>query len=132
MGAAVDELTKNVGRLEEMRDLLDYTIQKLGSIDGVKLNLPEKACVSVVNISVPGYRSEILLHKLSADGVFVSSGSACSAKKGKSGVLEAFGLTDKEADSALRISLSHYNTKSEVDTLAMSLENAMKSVAKVR
>ena len=47
-------------------------------------------------------------------------------------MLEAFGLTDKEADSALRISLSHYNTKSEVDTLAMSLENAMKSVAKVR
>lgn len=132
MGAAVDELTKTESRLEGMGELRKYTIEKLGAIDGVKLNLPERACVSVVNISVPGYRSEILLHKLSADGVFVSSGSACSAKKGKSGVLEAFGLTDKEADSALRISLSHYNTKSDVDALAMSLENAMKSVAKVR
>ena len=132
MGAAVDELTKTESRLEGMGELRKYTVEKLGAIDGVKLNLPERACVSVVNISVPGYRSEILLHKLSADGVFVSSGSACSAKKGRSGVLEAFGLTDKEADSALRISLSHYNTKSDVDALAMSLENAMKSVAKVR
>ncbi|MBE6650158.1 MAG: cysteine desulfurase [Ruminococcaceae bacterium] len=132
MGAAVEELTAMKERIGYLSELREYTVNTLGAIDGVKLNLPEKACISVVNISVPGFRSEVLLHKLSSDGIFVSSGSACSAKKGKSGVLEAFGLSDKEADGALRISLSHYNTKSEVDTLAESLNNAMKTIAKVR
>ena len=132
MGAAVEELTAMKERIGYLAELREYTVNTLGAIDGVKLNLPEKACISVVNISVPGFRSEVLLHKLSSDGIFVSSGSACSAKKGKSGVLEAFGLSDKEADSVLRISLSHYNTKSEIDALAESLNNAMKTVAKVR
>lgn len=132
MGAAVNELMNDTQRLDRMSELYRYTVETLTRIDGVKLNIPENPCVSIVNISVVGYRSEILLHKLSSDGIFVSSGSACSAKKGKSGVLEAFGLTDKEADGALRISLSHYNTKEEIDTLADSIRNAMNTVAKVR
>lgn len=132
MGAAVDELMRDDTRLDRMAELYRYTVETIGKIDGIKLNIPEKPCVSIVNISVTGYRSEILLHKLSSDGVFVSSGSACSAKKGKSGVLEAFGLSDREADGALRVSLSHYNTREEIDTLAKSLENAMKTVARVR
>ncbi len=132
MGAAVDELTKTADRLERLSKLYAYTAETLGNLDGVKLNIPENPCISIVNISLAGYRSEILLHKLSSDGIFVSSGSACSAKKGKSGVLEAFGLTDKEADGALRISLSHYNTQSDIDALAQSLKNAMSGIAKVK
>lgn len=130
MGTAVDELMKDTHRLDRMAELYRYTVEALGSIEGVKLNVPQKPCVSIVNISVTGYRSEILLHKLSSDGIFVSSGSACSAKKGKSGVLEAFGLTDREADGALRISLSHLNTREDIDALSASLRNAMKSVSK--
>ena len=59
---------------------------------------------------------------------FPKSGSACSVKKGKSGVLEAFGLNEKESDGALRISLSHYNTKADIDALATALQNAMTEV----
>ncbi len=132
MGAAADELMKDSGRLDRMAELYRYTAESLGEIQGVTLNIPENPCISIVNISVSGYRSEILLHKLSSDGIFVSSGSACSAKKGKSGVLEAFGLTDREADGALRISLSHYNTKSDIDALADSLGNAMKTVKRIK
>lgn len=132
MGAAVGELMSDTQRLGYMAELYRYTVDTLGAVDGIKLNIPETPCVSIVNISVPGYRSEILLHKLSVDEIFVSSGSACSAKKGKSGVLEAFGLDGRDADSALRISLSHFNTKSDIDALAKSLENAMSSVKKTR
>ncbi len=132
MGASVDELMKDSGRLEYIKELYSYAVEVLGSIKGVKLNIPEKACPSIINVSLVGYRSEILLHKLSSDGIFVSSGSACSAKKGKSGVLDAFGLDEKEADSALRISMSHYNTKEEINTLAKALEKAMESVARLR
>lgn len=132
MGATVSELMGDGTRLEYMKELYGYTVETLGNISGVKLNIPETPCPSIVNVSVEGYRSEVLLHKLSSDGIFVSSGSACSAKKGKSGVLEAFGLTDRQADGALRISLSHYNTKDDIDALAKSLSQAMQSVARVR
>ena len=132
MGAAVEELMKDFTRLDRMAELYRYTVEVLGKIDGVELNIPEKPCISIVNISVPGYRSEILLHKLSSDGIFVSSGSACSSRKGKSGVLEAFGLSDLSADGALRISLSHYNTREDIDKFAESLINAMQSVARVK
>lgn len=132
MGASVEEMMNDTSRMAKLDELYKYTVDTLGKIEGIKLNIPEKPCNSIVNISLVGYRSEILLHKLSSDGIFVSSGSACSAKRGKSGVLSAFGLTDREADGALRISLSHYNEKSDIDTLAESLTDAMQSIARSR
>ena len=44
----------------------------------------------MLNISLLGYRSEIVLHYLEQREVYVSSGSACS-KGASSGVLELFG-----------------------------------------
>ena len=58
----------------------------------------------------------------------MSSGSACSSHSGKSGVLQAFGLDSKSSDSAIRISLSHYNTKEEIDALAVALEKVTKNI----
>ena len=60
-----------------------------------------------------GFRSEVLLHSLSARGIFVSSGSACSSHSGKSPVLQNFGLTPKESDSTVRLSFSRLNTQEE-------------------
>ncbi len=132
MGAAVAELMADTSRYSRMKELYEYTVSRLSEIDGVKLNIPLNHCDCIVNISLVGYRSEIVLHKLSSDGVFVSSGSACSSKKGKSGVLEAFGLNDSEADGAIRISLSHFNTREDIDALSRALENSIKTIAKVR
>lgn len=132
MGASVTELMADTKRYDTLADLYKYTVYSLSDIEGVHLNIPENPCPSIVNISVLGYRSEIILHKLSSDGVFVSSGSACSSKKGGSGVLEAFGLGRAEADSALRISLSHYNTKAEIDFLADCLRNAINTISRVK
>lgn len=84
-------------------------------------NLDEKIIVNsknnisgIINISV-GIRSEIALHTLEADGIYVSSGSACSQKKGeRNRVLKAFGLPQSKQDTALRISIGHSNTKEEI------------------
>ena len=67
-----------------------------------------------MNISVSGIRSEIMLHWLESHKIYVSSGSACS-KGAKSGVLDEFGLSQKLADSALRISFDFSDTKEEID-----------------
>lgn len=78
----------------------------------------------ILSISLPGYKSEVLMNYLEAQEIFVSKSSAC--KKGKrSHVLEAMGLPDKQIDGALRIGLSRYSEKAEADRLIEALTGAV-------
>ena len=62
---------------------------------------------------------------LEEKGIYVSSGSACS--KGKtSPVLSALGVSDKNADSAVRVSFSLSNTKEDIKELALALNEGIK------
>lgn len=127
-GAVVAEDTAGAG--EHFHTLYTVALEELGKIQGVTLNLPEKPSETLLNISLAGYRSEIILHALSSEGIFVSSGSACSSKKGTSPTLRAFGLDARHADGALRISFSRYNTVEEIKTLAVAIEKIMKNISK--
>ena len=129
-GAAVKELSETPDRLERISRLYKRASELLSEVEGVKINVPERPTDSIISISCEGYRSEILLHRLSTDGILVSSGSACSSKKGTSPVLSAFGLTPAEADGTIRISFSHYNTEDDINALVRSLRGAIDSTAK--
>ena len=85
----------------------------------------------ILNVSLPGYRSETLLHFLAERGVYVSSGSACSRGK-KSPVLTALGLPPEELDSALRISFCYENTPQDIRQLLEGLAQARESLIRVR
>ena len=82
-----------------------------------------------MNISVPGYRSETLLHFLESRNIFVSSGSACS-KGHISYVLKEVGLTPELIDSALRLSFSRYNTQEDIELLCAALKDAVTKLRK--
>lgn len=76
---------------------------------------PEQAAPHIVNIGFPGVRGEVMLHALERHGVYVSTGSACSSKKLKvSRVLTQMGIPPREAEWAIRISLSPYTTSEEI------------------
>ncbi|RDC50432.1 cysteine desulfurase NifS, partial [Acinetobacter sp. RIT592] len=62
-------------------------------------------------------------------GVFVSTGSACSSKKKGSHVLNAIGLTPQEIDGAIRFSLSDMTTEEEINE---ACEIIKKSVEELR
>lgn len=126
-GASVaDILPRRAQNARHLEQLYLYATEKLTSL-GVRINRPEGARVShIINLTLPKIKSETALHFLSADGVFVSSGSACSAhSKSPSGPLTAFGLTPTEADSSLRVSLSEYTTREDIDALIASLSAAL-------
>ena len=75
-----------------------------------------------------------MLHYLSASGIYVSSGSACSsnsASKRVSRALKGFGMTDFEADCSKRISLSAQNTKDDIDKLVLTIEEGIKKLVKI-
>ena len=82
----------------------------------------------ILSVSLPGWRSEVLMNFLEARGIFVSRSSACK-KGGRSHVLEAMGLPAEVIDGAVRISLSRYTTKDELDKLCSALKDAHDTLA---
>ncbi|MBQ5988002.1 MAG: cysteine desulfurase [Oscillospiraceae bacterium] len=125
-GEAVIQLKDNFAeRTEKLETLRKYFTEKIRAMDGVVLNSREDAVPYIVNISVKGIRSEIILHFMEEKEIYISSGSACS-KGAKSGVLGEFGIRPELEDSALRISFSHENTTEEIDEFINALEEAQK------
>ena len=88
----------------------------------------ETAAPHILNLSLPGFRSEVLMNFLEAREVYVSKSSAC--KKGaRSHVLEAIGLDAKTIDGAIRVGLSRYTTQEDIDALCAGLIEAHKTLA---
>lgn len=93
---------------------------------GVRLNLPTNAAGHIVSLTLPGIRSETMLHFLSEKDIFVSAGSACSSHAhGPSGTLLAFGLSPADADRTLRVSFGSQNTVDDIDRLADALRDGI-------
>jgi cysteine desulfurase len=109
--------------------LCEYFVNKARSTAGLCMNSPPDATPYIRNISVPGYRSETMLHHLEAGGVYVSSGSACS-KGAKSPVLTAMGLAPQLVDSALRVSFCRDNTEEDVDVFFEVLGDGMQKLVR--
>ena len=133
--AAVEEArTSKEERAAHIDGLCAYLLSRVSErLPDVRANLPKVHLPYVVSLTLPGIRSETALNFLSSKGIFVSAGSACSAHSGKpSHVLSAFGLTEREADSTLRISFSNNNTEEDIDILCDALAEGISSLARMR
>ena len=130
---AVDELAREPARMRGLRDRLWALLQR--DIPGIALNGPPLADPAVrlannLNVRIPGIDGQSLLATLAADGLALSSGSACSSEQPRpSHVLLAIGLTDDEARASLRFGLSRFTTDAEIDEAARRIAAG---VAKLR
>ena len=78
------------------------------------------------HFSFPGCEGDALLLLLDAQGIYCSTGSACSAGVAQpSHVLLAMGADDDRARSSLRFSLGHNSTPADVDALIAALPGAV-------
>ncbi len=101
-------------------------------IENVRINTPENSVCGVLNVSFTGVKSEVLLHVLEDKGIYVSSGSACSShKKGRSYVLQAMGVKDKDIDSAIRFSFCGDNTVEEAEAVLEVLTEQIPLLRKI-
>lgn len=120
-GAAVKSLPNITKELADTKNIRDYFVREVTKIGGVHINSPDDALPYIINLSVLGVPSQTIVNSLSEQGIYVSAGSAC--KKGhRSEVLTAIGLDPKRIDSAIRISLSRYNTKHDMDEVVKALD----------
>lgn len=129
LSGAINELDI-IANYNKVKSVYDYAVKKLSELDFVVINSPKNGTLPyILNISLPGYRSETLLHYLEEREIYVSSGSACSKGKG-SHVLNEMGLSHSIIDSALRLSFSRYNENFEIDALCDALKGAVTTLRK--
>lgn len=133
-GAAVADMTpRRAEILAHLTDLRDYAEEKLSALE-LQINRPQGArAPHIVHLTLPSIKSETMLHHLSAERIYVSSGSACSSHASHpSDALLAFGLTPAMADCSLRVSFSEYNTREDVDALCDALADGLARLVRIK
>lgn len=124
---AKTDLAETMPRMRELRDNLWRSLA--ATVPGLELNGPPLDAadaegrplrlVNNLNVYVPGVDGQSLLATLAADGLAVSSGSACSSDSPRpSHVLEAIGRDEDQARASLRFGLSRFTTQAEIAAAA--------------
>ncbi|NMB66537.1 cysteine desulfurase [Candidatus Woesearchaeota archaeon] len=122
--------------LKKMRELQEYLIKELSKIPNTRINGPikdlDKRLCNNINVSFKNIEGESIMMLLSEKGICVSTGSACSSHSLKtSHVLKALNLIPLEANGTIRVSLSKYNTKEEIDYFLKNINTIVKRLRKI-
>ena len=106
-------------------DLIRLLREKLPGILFIEGGAPH-----ILSLSLPGYKSEVLMNYLEARQIFVSKSSAC--KRGaRSHVLEAMKLRPAQIDGTLRIGLSRFSSRADINALVDALCSAQRELLPV-
>ena len=124
--AAAAAAMADKGYRERMNALREHTLARLRA-ENPPLVVIGGGAPHLLCVSLPGWRSEVLLNFLDAKGVSISKGSAC--KRGaRSHVLEAMGLDARVIDGAVRVSFSRLTTQEEADYFCDCFAEARRTI----
>jgi len=122
----------DIKKIAKLRDMLIEGIEK--EIPNVKLNGPrgdERLCNNV-SISFANVEGEGLGSYLDIEGICTSNGSACASHSLEpSHVLLAMGLSKELANGTLRMTLSRFSTKEEVEYTIKMLKKYVEKLRKI-
>jgi cysteine desulfurase len=129
-GEAVKVLKPSIETALSNASLLHDNFKKqLLALPYITINSPHEALPYIINFSVKDIRSEIMLHFLESKGICVSSGSACSTGKGIN-TLTKLGVSKKNADEAIRVSLSRTTVPGDLETLLTAIKEGYQNLQK--
>ena len=121
--AAMGGMAESCRRMRELRrTAIDRLAEELPTLRVIGGGAPH-----ILSLSLPGFRSEVLMNFLEAREVYVSKSSACK-KGGRSHVLEAMGLDARTIDGTIRVSFSRFSTPEDIDALCTGLRDACTSL----
>lgn len=124
---AMNEFDERKSRFTKLRDYLE---SELKSIPGVIVFSQETDRIpNTVMLSVPGIDGETLLMNMDKEHIAVSSGSACSSHDRKPNhVLNAMGVDQDVARSAIRVSFGKNNSRGDVDVFMKCLRQQLENM----
>lgn len=131
---AVEKIHENREKnFTKIHELKNYFIDKLSNIPKVRINSQgNNYSPYVLSVSFIGIKGEVLLHMLEEKHIYVSTGSACSARDNKeSHVLKAIGLKKEELDGTIRFSFAEDNSIEEVEYALDVLNESLKFLRRV-
>lgn len=120
--------------VKKITKLRDYFIEELLKIPNTKLNGAEgeKRLCNNIHISFGNIEGESIGSFLNSSYIFTSTGSACSSHSLEpSHVLLALGLSLLEANSSIRISISKYTSKEEIDYTIKEIKKTVERLRKI-
>jgi cysteine desulfurase len=128
--AAALQKTEKVKRDESdrLKQLRDNLISQLWVLTpNIKINGHEKLRLpNNIHVLIPDCDNERLVMELDERGIICAAGSACSASSEEpSHVLKAIGLSDKDAQSSIRITMGRGTTLKDTKTLAEVLTEVL-------
>ncbi|MEH7226418.1 cysteine desulfurase family protein [Bacillus sp. JJ1566] len=126
-------IEKRDENIKHLTNLKKAIIEKLMEMNGVKIHTPvECSAPHIINFSIDGLKPEVFVHLLEEKEIYVSTTSACSSKKNEpSKTLLAMGVPEVQANSSIRISLSHQNQLDEVPILCSAIEKSIQKLQNV-
>ena len=134
MGLAAEmvysRLSEERSRLYELRQAFIEGMQKL---EGVTINggSSETMAPHIVSVSFEGVRSEVLLHALEDQEIYVSAGSACSSNKPAiSATLKSIGIKKELLESTIRFSFGAYTTMEDIHAAQNAIQTLLPMLRK--
>jgi cysteine desulfurase len=121
-GAASEASLRDLGSLSRISFLRDRFEHGLRQIAPDAIVFGDTRLGNTSNFALPTISAETAVIALDLDGVMISSGAACSSGKVKpSHVLQAMGVSEDIARSALRVSFGWNSTDGDADAALASL-----------
>lgn len=126
----MENMADNEEKISRVCDRLIFDLAQLGVDFIVNCNDGQRRFADhILSIRFPGVYGATLAAALSAHGVMVSTGSACSSgDNAASANLMASGLTEQEALETIRFSFDWYNTRQEADHAARIIADLVPSL----
>ncbi len=124
--AVCDAREALAARLAALRDRIEREI--LERIEGATIHgAAAPRVANTTSVRFAGADGEAVLLGLDAEGIAVSTASACAATRGEpSHVLRAMGLDARAAGESIRISLGHTTTQTDVERLLAVLPDVVR------
>ncbi len=103
------------------------------NIDDIIFNGDEKnTSPYIMSLSIKDIKSEVLIHFLEMDDIYISSGSACSSNhKGISKTYEALNIPKDYVDGTIRISFGRYSKEEDIEFVIEKLSKYIKEIRKM-
>lgn len=119
IGLAVKKSYENFdAKIERLYELKQFFVDEMSKIEGTTINgkTNKESAPHIISVSFDDVRSEVLLHALESQGIYVSAGSACASNKpAVSQTLKSIGVKKDLLDSTIRFSFSCETTKEELE-----------------